>query len=152
MPEIQLDEYVSPNFLPHHARIDQYQIYSLIIDDADSTGVVTTANDGIIYPIPDQFVRAIFLVNGQFEGAEFFGEVITRTASKKSVKQDSITENLGCSAFQTFDVYGKIPIDFSVIARAFPVKKPARLAENIPGTSIPDGARVIENSNYKFKI
>jgi hypothetical protein len=151
MPEIQLDEYVSPLFLPHHARIDQYQIYSLIIDDIESTGVITTSNDGIVYPIPDQFVRAIFLVNGQFEGAEFFGQTITIEASRKSSQQDSITENLGCSAFQSFDVHGKIPIDFSVIARAFPVKKTARLAENIPGSGVPGGARVTEKEQASYR-
>jgi hypothetical protein len=151
MPEIQLDEYASPNFLSHHARIDQYQIYSLISDDIDSAGAVTTANEGIIYPIPDGFVRAIFLLNGQFTGAEFFGEAITRQASRKSRTQDSITENLGCSAFQSFDVYGKIPIDFAAIAQAFPVRKPALLTLNIPGSGIPDRAIAIEKEQASYK-
>jgi hypothetical protein len=127
MAEILLDEYVSPDYLAHHARIDQYQIYSLIIDDYIKETTITSSSDGEYYPFPDQWITPVFPASGAADGSYF---AVSREA-KRTIVTESLAANLNtCVTFQSFDPSEKIPIDFASIAKAYQVRYPKSVRVN----------------------
>jgi hypothetical protein len=66
MPDpIELDSYRSSNFLSYHAKIDQYQIYSLAIDDYELVTETTTGEPGrFLYIYADKPTKAEIIAYG----------------------------------------------------------------------------------------
>jgi hypothetical protein len=130
---ILLDEYRSPIYLPHHAKIDQYQIYSLVVDDLQSNSTITTSNGGISYPFPDGNYGVWY----SYTSFNFTLAAQTVQANRVTGAGGSDTVFAGkCTTFQSFCPYGQIPIDFAEIVRAYPAQRPRAIARNRIG--LPD--------------
>jgi hypothetical protein len=118
MEQIQQDPYSSPNYLAHHARIEQYQIYSLIIDDHVAKVVDTRAFSGKVYNVPDGFYWLWYET-----GAYSIGYVSSRQPTRETSLSTREIDGIKVVAVQTFCPYGKIPIDLTDWAKQWPVTK-----------------------------
>jgi hypothetical protein len=148
---ITSDEYASSSFIPHHAKIDQYQIYSLIVDDFRVETINTISTEGRSYPIPDGFVRAIYLNgSGGYDGSYVIGEIQSVVAEKKITRTIAASTD-GMVTFQSFSPVGKIPIDFSAIAKQFPARRPGSIAVNDPGLFYAAEARISEPQRASYR-
>jgi hypothetical protein len=114
------DEYISPQFDPLHARIDNYQIYSLVW------------SDDLVQQTTDYHYSGINLSDDDLDSARAAYFTYTQTipdvinyppqSGSESIEiQTDIARN--CIAFQSFSPSGLIPIDFAQIALTYPRKK-----------------------------
>lgn len=140
------DSYVSPGYDPGLAKIDNYQIYSLIIDDCNYNTALIEYYNGFGYGAvpgylsPDQYFGSVpytlnvaaYPITTNLPGvAPYTDPVVPRRLYDSGSVIDvyvgsRIDESSRVTAFQTFSPLGKITFDFAEIAKAFPVQGTAK--------------------------
>ncbi len=112
---IRFDDYVSLGFNEHHAKIDQYQTYSLIFDDMLAVDNSEHWEPGITYVDEPEFINisGVDYPNPSYglpgKPAKYY-----LTSDSSPVTRDNVV------AFDTFIPDRKIPFDFSSLAVAYP--------------------------------
>jgi hypothetical protein len=115
---LSADDYRSPQFDELHARLENYQIYSLVWCDQTVRTMATELVPGVNLPADsgykyaDNSSQLIFVPN-----ISIYNRPPTRTVSYSSAETQEATQ---CVAYQSFSPEGLIPFDFADLVRSHP--------------------------------
>jgi hypothetical protein len=111
----------SPQFDDLHARLDNYQIYSLAWCDQLITGTETAHQIAVSLPAEEQ--QQVYQYYGVTPYETNHPAIIT-----SGMVSEISNEARSCIAFQSFDPAGIIPFDFAELVSAFPSYSPRSIS------------------------